>query len=292
MTSRPEDDASATSDTPTDAAPVDLNALRAEIDRLDLEMHQRLMQRSAIIERLISVKKTSQSGSAFRPGREASMMKALAERHAGLLPLDTVESIWRVIIGTFTYVQAPYTVHADISGGDGPMRDSARFHFGFTVPYQPHPDARAVMKAVAEGRGDLGIFRLDQGASAGDWWNDLTGPDQPKVIARLPFIERPDHPAGTPIFVISKPLADAAVRDEVLYAARFERWRAQTAQAITDAGGEIVCSTGVAGQLSLLFSLPGDRSREDTVALFAQADAAPTEIHEIGSHAARYRRDA
>ena len=30
------------------------------------------------------------------------MMRAFAERHRGLLPLDTVEGIWRVIIGTFT----------------------------------------------------------------------------------------------------------------------------------------------------------------------------------------------
>ena len=275
-----------------DAAPVDLAALRAEIDRLDREMHERLMQRSAIIERLIAVKKTSQSGSAFRPGREAAMMKALAERHAGLLPLDTVESIWRVIIGTFTYVQAPYTVHADISAGDGPMRDSARFHFGFTVPYHPHPDARAVITAVAGGRGDLGIFRLDQGASAGDWWNDLIGPDRPKVIARLPFIERADHPAGTPIFVISKPLADAAVRDVVLYAARFERWRSEAARAIAGAGGEIICTTGVAGQLSMLFSVPGDLDIEALTDLLTQAEAAPAEIAEIGSHAARYCSDA
>ena len=35
------------------------------------------------------------------------MMRRLAERHEGLLPLDTVEGIWRVIIATFTYVQAP-----------------------------------------------------------------------------------------------------------------------------------------------------------------------------------------
>ncbi|HMB10307.1 chorismate mutase [Saliniramus sp.] len=274
-----------------DAAPIDLAALRGEIDRLDREMHERLMQRSAIIERLIAVKKTSQSGSAFRPGREAAMMKALAERHSGLLPLDTVESIWRVIIGTFTYVQAPYTIHADISAGDGPMRDSARFHFGFTVPYQPHPDARAVIAAVAGGRGDLGIFRLDQGASAGDWWNDLIGPDRPKVIARLPFIERDDHPAGTPIFVISKPLADAAVRDVVLYAARFERWRSEAAGAIAGAGGEIVCTTGVAGQLSMLFSVPGDLDIQSLTDLLTQAGAAPAEIAEIGSHAARYRSD-
>jgi hypothetical protein len=143
------------------------------------------MERSSIIETLIAIKKTQVSGSAFRPGREADMMKRLALRHQGLLPLDTVESIWRIIIATFTFVQANYSVHADISGGDAPMRDSARFHFGFTVPYVTHEDARAVIKAVAESAGDLGIFRMDLGASAGVWWRDLIGEDKPKIIARL-----------------------------------------------------------------------------------------------------------
>ena len=78
------------------------------------------------------------------------------------------------------------------------MRDSARFHFGFTVPYLPHPSAADVIDAVAHSRGDLGIFRLDQGASAGAWWRALADGAAPKVIARLPFIERPDHPAGLP----------------------------------------------------------------------------------------------
>ncbi|MFD0937873.1 chorismate mutase, partial [Methylobacterium trifolii] len=212
----------------------DLAALRAEIDRIDAEMHALLIQRGGIIDRLIAVKGTSASGSAFRPGREASMMRRVAERHRGLLPLDTVEGIWRVIIATFTFVQAPFSVHADISGGDPAMRDSARFHFGFTVPYRPHPTCAAVIEAVAASRGDLGIFRFEPRSQNGDvrppkgeaWWEGLIGEGRPKVIARLPFIERPTHPAGTPVFVVAKPLEDpaAAQRDWVLYAARTTAW--------------------------------------------------------------------
>jgi chorismate mutase len=100
----------------TQAAPTTLADLRSEIDRIDAAMHGLLMERSQIIETLIAIKKTQVSGSAFRPGREADMMKRLALRHEGLLPLDTVESIWRIIIATFTFVQANYSVHADISG--------------------------------------------------------------------------------------------------------------------------------------------------------------------------------
>src|SRR6185312_15824419 len=136
---------------------------------------------------------------------------------AGLLPLDTVEGIWRVIIGTFTYVQKAYAVHADISGGDGPMRDSARFHFGFTVPFNTHGSAGEVIAAVAASAGDLGMFRSDQGAQAGAWWRPLVDPAAPKIIARLPFIERPGHPAGTPVYVVAKPLAEAAARERVLF---------------------------------------------------------------------------
>lgn len=263
--------------------------LRQEIDRIDETMHRLLMERGTIIDRLIAVKKTSESGSAFRPGREASMMRALAQRHEGLLPLDTVESIWRVIIATFTYVQAPYAVHADISAGDGPMRDSARFHFGFTVPYLTHPSAAAVIEAVAASRGDLGIFRLDQGATSGAWWRTLADKNRPKIIARLPFIERPDHPAGTPVFVISKPLTDAAMRDVVLYAAQFERWHKGANEMLSRLGGEVVASAADSHGLSELIAMPGLVSPEALREALTQGGASLAQLVEVGSHAERFR---
>ena len=124
------------------------------------------------------------------------MMRALVERHRGLLPVDAVEGVWRVIVSTFTYVQNNYCVHADDSGGDAQIRDSARFHFGFTVPYVAHHGADAVIDAVAKSKGDLGVLRATGATGDGAWWTRLIGEDAPKIIARLPFVERPDHPAG------------------------------------------------------------------------------------------------
>jgi chorismate mutase len=272
----------------TDAPVPSLAELRQEIDRIDETMHRLLMERGTIIDRLISVKKTSESGSAFRPGREASMMRALAERHAGLLPLDTAESIWRVIIATFTYVQAPYSVHADISAGDAPMRDSARFHFGFTVPYLTHPSAAAVIEAVAASRGDLGIFRLDQGATSGAWWRSLSDKERPKIIARLPFIERQGHPAGTPVFVVSKPLADATMRDVVLYAAQFERWHRGANEALSRLGGEVVASAADANGLSELIAVPGTLEPSRLRDSLTEAGASVAQLVEVGTHAERF----
>ena len=166
--------------------PLTLADLRREIDRIDEAMHDLLMERGRIIDTLIAVKKTQVSGSAFRPGREAEMMRRLAGRHTGMLPFDTVESIWRVIISTFTYVQSNYSVHIDVSSGDAAMRDSARFHFGFTVPCVTHIGAGSVIDAVNSASGDLGMFALDGGPAAGAWWMRLTGlvPTRPRVGTR------------------------------------------------------------------------------------------------------------
>src|SRR6202521_6023118 len=144
-----------------------LAELRREIDRIDAAMHALLIERGEIIDRLIRAKRTQESGSAFRPAREAEMMRRLVERHGGILPLDTAESIWRVIIATFTYVQAPYRVHADFSAGEPAMRDCERFHFGFTVPLVGHMGAAGVVAAVAASPGDLGLVPGKGGAAPG-----------------------------------------------------------------------------------------------------------------------------
>ena len=273
----------------TEPAPT-LADLRREIDRIDEAMHRLLMERGEIIDRLIATKGTARSGAAFRPDREASMMRARAARHRGLLPLDTAEGIWRVIIATFTYVQAPFSVHADISGGDAPMRDSARFHFGFTVPYRQHDAAPSVIAAVAASRGDLGLVRLDQGASAGAWWRRLEGQDAPKIIARLPFIERPDHPAGTPVLVVSRPLENPGPREVVLYSARLERWSDAAAQALGRLGGEFIATAGEEQGLSVLAVAPGAISTGALQAALAPAGPA-SGLVEVGSHATRFKVD-
>src|SRR3978361_1020608 len=150
-----------------------LGDLRKQIDRIDEAMHRLLMERGEIINRLIKVKDSQESGSAFRPAREADMMRRLVQRHKGVLPLDTVESIWRIIISSFTHVQAPFSVHADLSAGDAAMRDSARFHFGFTVPFVPHLGAASVVAAVSASKGDLGLVPAFGIAGTSAWWTAL-----------------------------------------------------------------------------------------------------------------------
>ncbi|MGE3245233.1 MAG: chorismate mutase [Beijerinckiaceae bacterium] len=266
----------------------DLGRLRDDIDRIDLAMHELLMERGRIIDHLIAIKAKQGGGSAFRPGREASMMAQLAKRHKGLLPLDTAEGIWRIIIATFTYVQANFSVHVDVSAGDARMRDSARFHFGFTVPYIPHDGAREVIAAVAASSGDLGMVRIEAGMAAGPWWRALEGERAPKIIARLPFVERPDHPAGLPVFTISLPLNEAAARDTIIWSAEVVRWREEALEQLGKLGVEVLGDAGTALGLAMMIAAPGLVTRDAIAAAFAQAGISDVRLREIGSHAARY----
>jgi chorismate mutase len=261
--------------------------LRREIDRIDESMHALLIERGEIIDRLIAVKKTEETGSAFRPAREADMMRRLVQRHHGSLPLDTAESIWRVIISTFTYVQAPFAVHADLSAGDALMRDTARFHFGFTVPFVPHMGAASVVQAVTASKGDLGLVPAFATAGAGPWWTALEFDAAPKVIARLPFVERADHPAAMPVFVVSRVAADAMVTETEVWSIRVSGWTAASVDKLAGLAEAIAVPDRAFDGAALLISVA--RGGIDAVAdVLLGAGASIRSRALVGSHATRY----
>jgi chorismate mutase len=276
---------------PSQSEALSLAELRREIDRIDEAMHRLLMERGEIIDRLIATKQTQETGSAFRPAREADMMRRLVDRHKGILPLDTAESIWRVIISTFTYVQAPFSVHADLSAGDAAMRDSARFHFGFTVPFVPHADAASVVAAVSDSRGDLGLVPAFGAAGTGAWWSALESDSAPKIIARLPFVERADHPAGVPVFVISRAAAEAMVRDVEVWSVRLAGWSTAAAEAVAPAEVIAVPDRGF-DSAALLISVPQGGRIERVTDTLVKAGASVRTAALVGSHATRYRVSA
>ncbi|MDP2298289.1 MAG: chorismate mutase [Pseudolabrys sp.] len=274
---------------PTPPKSPDLTELRKEIDRIDESMHALLMERGQIIDRLISVKKSQETtGSAFRPVREAEMMRRLAQRHKGILPLDTVESIWRVIIATFTYVQAPFSAHADFSAGDALMRDSARFHFGFTVPLVPHLGAAAVVDAVSSSKGDLGLVPAVAIASAGAWWTALEFDAAPKIIARLPFVERANHPAALPVFVISRAAADAMATETFVWSVRVSGWTAQAAQTLAAMTDFLAVPDRAFDGAALLVTLPKEMNIEAVAMALVNAGVTVRSTALVGSHATRY----
>ena len=177
-------------------------AVRARIDAIDATLHRALMERSGLIDEMIGAKGSrSSDGAVFRPGREAAMMRALADRHTGSLPFAVVEHVWRVIIASHTALQQPFRVFVDVSGDPLPSWDAARRLVGFAVPVEPCGSPALVIEAMAGAGPSLGLVLL---ANASEWWRALGG-DGPRVMARLPMVDGRDD---APHFVLSPPLSD------------------------------------------------------------------------------------
>ncbi|MEL6436392.1 MAG: chorismate mutase [Pseudomonadota bacterium] len=165
-----------------------LAELRAKIDMADQSIHALLMQRAEVIDELIKAKGASRAqGAAFRPGREAQMMEVLRARHGGSIPFSTIVHMWREIISTFTWLQAPYAVHMP-ADPDGRLTDTVRFQFGFTVQLERHETIGAAMDAAAQDGNAIAVVPVQSNT---EWWPTLGGDTGLHVMARLPVAPVP-----------------------------------------------------------------------------------------------------
>lgn len=263
----------------------DLDALRRQIDAVDREIHGLLMRRAEVIEQLIAAKKLGERGAAFRPGREASMMRALKDRHAGRLPLSIVEHLWREIIGTFTQLQAPYRVLSS-RAEDPRVRDLLRYAFGFSAPLVAAGSDTEAVATVARTGTDLAVVVLD-GPLEERWWVDidLTGEPAPeagrhgaKVIAALPFLPPMDG-LDFPAALVLGPADVDAPTEACVYALSLA---AQTSASVLDSFG-VLLGYGPAGAL-----LASDRTPAEINSVLAPAAAVFGTVTWIGNVAAPY----
>ena len=158
-----------------------------------------------------------------------------------------------------------------------------------TVPFVAHMGASAVVAAVSDSKGDLGLVPAFAVAGAGAWWNALEFDAAPKIIARLPFVDRADHPAALPVFVVSRVAPDAMVTEVELWSVRVAGWSAKAAQAAGAVAEVIAVPDRAFDGAALLVSVPqGGRITAVTDALVG-AGASVRASALVGSHATRYR---
>jgi hypothetical protein len=166
------------------------------------------------------------------------------------------------------------------------MRDSARFHFGFTVPYVSHFSASAAVEAVAGSKGDLALVSAISGRTP--WWLSLEADGAPKIIARLPFVERADHPAALPVFVVSR-VADSAMVTEVeTWSVRVSGWNAEIARALSPLADIVAVPDTAFDGAALLVSIAGANRLEKVKLALIEAGASVRSSALVGSHATRY----
>lgn len=163
-----------------------LEALRARIDEIDAALHDLLMERARVVEGISLAKG---QGPVSRPGREAVVLRRIAERHGGSFPLPAALRIWREIITACSYIQGGFKV-AYFSGDTGMVvRALTRDHYGVMAGLIPCGSAAQVLQKTSEDPNIIGVLPFPESGEAGCWWPNLarSGDSTPRIIARLPF---------------------------------------------------------------------------------------------------------
>ncbi len=221
-------------------AEADLAALRAEIDRIDAALLDGLLRRVEVVERIKTAKAAHGGGFAFRPGREAMVLRCLAARSEGRFPLPALVRVWREVIAAFTYLQTPFEV-AVVAGPDGAVRDAARDHFGALVPIRRVDNPARAIRALDEDRVRLAVLPLpDAGGADGGWWRWLMGTagrGRLQVLAKLPFVE-PASGGGGDAYLVGSAASERTGDDAALVGieAGPDLGRAQLRARLEDAG--------------------------------------------------------
>ncbi len=164
------------------------------------------------MQRIEAEKRVSPGRSAYRPVREADMMRRLVDRHAGPFPLAAAEHVFREIISSFIRLQAPFSVH--LSDATPELRDLARFQFGTLTPLVVHGDAAAALSGIEARGADLGLVPVDAGPDI--WWEKLGGADGLNVVARVPFLT--GLTALPQAYVVARLAPEPSGEDRTLYA--------------------------------------------------------------------------
>jgi chorismate mutase/prephenate dehydratase len=189
-----------------------LPALRAELDRIDNTVHDLLMQRARIVEYVARSGKPA----AFRPGREASILRRLVGRHQGALPPVSVVRIWRELLAGTTSMQGGFSLAVYDGDQGAPLTQLAREHFGALTPLRQYRSPGQALVDVSQGAASVAVLPFP---SEGDtWWVALLH-HEPRlhIIGRLPFwAPRPDGAPMAQGLVVACTPADPSEDDRSL----------------------------------------------------------------------------
>ncbi|OIQ96555.1 hypothetical protein GALL_213810 [mine drainage metagenome] len=170
------------------AAEKSLDKLRGEIDRLDDALHDLLMKRAEVVERVAALKEDGGQVT-LRPGREAEIVRRIVARHGGRFPKPTLARLWRELISGMCAIQGQVSMAVYSPERGAGYLDLARDHYGSSAVMTPWSSPGQVVRAVAEGSANVGILPMPDRDDGELWWTSLMGDstDLPRIVTRLPF---------------------------------------------------------------------------------------------------------
>lgn len=139
-----------------------LDAIRREIDGLDVDLLELLNRRARAALRVAEVKGRRDEPRYYRPERESSLLRRLAARNEGPLPDAEVVRLFREIVSTCRTLEQRLVI------GCTTVREvcAAIGHFGGAVDIRAVSNVAEALAAVAGGRCNYMVMELPVGDGA------------------------------------------------------------------------------------------------------------------------------
>ena len=136
--------------------PAELERLRAQIDRINDSLLEALNERARLAREVGMLK----VGQAYRPEREAQVLRRVKERNAGPLSDEAVALLFREIMSACLALERPITVA--YLGPRGTFSERAALkHFGLAAEAMPSASIDEVFRAVESGSADFGVVPVE-----------------------------------------------------------------------------------------------------------------------------------
>ena len=134
----------------------ELERLRGRIDEVNDRILEALSERARLAREIGTLK----VGQAYRPEREAQVLRRIKEANRGPLSGETVALLFREIMSACLALERPITVA--YLGPRGTFRESATFkHFGHAAVGLPAPSIDEVFRSVESGAADFGVVPVE-----------------------------------------------------------------------------------------------------------------------------------
>lgn len=164
--------------------------LRREIDDLDNNLHDLLIKRAELVQK-IGDEKRKNNVQIVQPDREAVMVRRLMQRHTGALPRAAIVRIWRELVGAGSLLQTGLKV-AVCAPDDHMIEawDVAKNYFGSVLPMHKLTNPLNALSMVKEGEATFAVLPWPDDQDPNPWWVYMEGETPAKtarVVVSLPY---------------------------------------------------------------------------------------------------------
>jgi chorismate mutase/prephenate dehydratase len=144
-----------------DAAPLDLAAVRQQIDGIDREIQSLIGERALWARQVGKAKgKLAAAVDYYRPEREAQVLRRVVDRNQGPLADEVLVRLFREIMSACLAQQEPLKI--GYLGPEGTFSQQAvQKHFGHSAKGLPLSTVEEVFDEVAAGHADFGVVPVE-----------------------------------------------------------------------------------------------------------------------------------